>query len=105
MQCQVRANKTYVEAKHQFNDRNRDVHLNVQSNHKWWLTLRCAVFGSSLSLHFLVSGGDGQVCESVDKAELMSDLFDSKQSREFVDLPLTCHPSPCLYHLNCLQVE
>ena len=24
------------------------------------------------------------------------DHFDGKQSRESVDLPLTCHPSPCL---------
>ena len=36
------------------------------------------------------------MCESIGKADLLSDLFDSKQSREFVDLPLTCHPSPCL---------
>ena len=44
----------------------------------------------------LVSEGDGLVCESVDKADLLSDHFDSKQSRETVDLPLTCHPSPSL---------
>ena len=30
------------------------------------------------------------------KADLLSDHFDSKQSREAVDLPLTCHPSPSL---------
>ena len=35
-------------------------------------------------------------CESVGKADLLSDHFDSKQSREPVDLPLTCHPSPSL---------
>ena len=35
-------------------------------------------------------------CESVGKADLLSDHFDSKQSREGVDLPLTCHPSPSL---------
>ena len=34
--------------------------------------------------------------ESVGKADLLSDHFDSKQSREAVDLPLTCHPSPSL---------
>ena len=34
--------------------------------------------------------------ESVGKADLMSDHFDSKQSREAVDLPLTCHPYPSL---------
>ena len=34
------------------------------------------------------------LCESVGKAHLLSDQFDSKQSGEAVDLPLTCHPSP-----------
>ena len=42
----------------------------------------------------LVGGGGGLVCESGGKADLLSDDFDSKQSRESVDLLLTCHPSP-----------
>ena len=55
------------------------------------------MFGSSSSLPpLVVGGGGGLVCESVGKAEMLSDHFDSKQSRESVDLPLTCHPSPCL---------
>ena len=44
----------------------------------------------------LISEGGGLVCESVGKADLLSDHFDSKQSREAVDLPLTCHPSNSL---------
>ena len=36
------------------------------------------------------------MCESVGKADLLSNHFDSKQSREAVDLPLTRHPSPSL---------
>ena len=36
------------------------------------------------------------MCESVGKDDLLSDNFDGKQSRESVDLPLTCHPSPSL---------
>ena len=36
------------------------------------------------------------MCGSVGKAALLSDHFDSKQSREAVDLRLTCHPSPSL---------
>ena len=32
--------------------------------------------------------------ESVARADLLSDHFDSKQSRGAVDLRLTCHPSP-----------
>ena len=49
------------------------------------------MFGSSSLLPPLVSEGGGQVCESVGKADLLSDNFDSKQSREAVYLPLTCH--------------
>ena len=36
------------------------------------------------------------MCESVGKADLLSGHFDSKQSREAIDMPLTCHPSPHL---------
>ena len=44
----------------------------------------------------LVSEGGGLVCESVGKADLLSDHFDNKQSRVAVDRPLTCRPSPSL---------
>ena len=70
--------------------------MNSQSPHKWWSTLKSAVFGLGSSLPLLVGGGGGLVCESVGKADLLSDHFDGKQSKESVDLPLTCHPSPCL---------
>ena len=53
---QVRANETYSEAKRQFSARNRDVLMNVQSPHKWWTTLKSAVFSSSSSLlEFVIS--------------------------------------------------
>ena len=77
----MRDNETYSEAKRQFSDRNVDVLMNVQSPHKWWSTLKSTVFGSSSSLPPLVSEGGGLVCESVGKADLLSDHFDSKQSR------------------------
>ena len=89
--CQVRANETYSEGKRQFSARNRDVLMNAQSLHKWCSTLKSAVFGLSSSLQPLIGGGGGVVCESVGKADLLSDHFDGKQSRESVDLPLTCH--------------
>ena len=89
----MRANETDLEAKRQFSVRNSDVLMNVHSPHKCRSTLKSAVFGSSSSLPPLVSESGGLVCESVDKADLLSDQFYSKQSREAVDLPLTCYPS------------
>ena len=82
-----------MEANRQFSDRNRAVLMNVQSLHKWRSILKSAVFGTSSSLPSFVKESGGLVSESVDKADLLSDHFDSKQSREAVDLPLTCHPS------------
>ena len=95
----MRANETYPEAKRQFSDRNRHVLMNALPPHKWWfygcrskLTYFSAVFGMSSSLPPFVGGGMGLVCESVGKV----DNFDFMQSRESVDLPLTCHLSPRL---------
>ena len=51
------------------------------------------MFGSSSSLPPLVGPSGGLVCESVGKADLLSDHLDSQQSRESVDLLVTCHPS------------
>ena len=74
---QVRANETNLEAKRQFSNRNRNVLMNVQSPHKWWSTLKSAVFGSSSALPLLISEGGGLVCESIGKADLLLDHFDS----------------------------
>ena len=90
--CQVRANESYSEAKRQFSAKNRNVIMNAQSLHKWWSTFMSAVFGLSSSLPPLLGGGGGLVCESVGRADLFSDHLVGKQSMESVDLPLTCHP-------------
>ena len=87
--CQVRANETYSEDKRQFSARNWDVLMNAQSHHKWWSTLKSAVFGLISSLPPVVGGGGGLVCESVGKADLLSDNYDGKQSRESVNLKRT----------------
>ena len=57
-----------------------------------------AVFSSSLdsSLPPLIGESGGLVCESVKKADMLSANFDGKKSRDPVDLPSTCHPSPSL---------
>ena len=90
--CQVRANETYSEAKRLFSVRNRDVLMNVQSPHKWWSTLKSVVFGSSSSLPQLVSDGGGLVCESVGKADLLSDhLTASSPVRLLIYCSLVIH--------------
>ena len=67
--------------------------MNAQCPHKWWSTLKSAVFGSSSdsSLPPLTGAGGGICC-----ADMLLAHFDGKQSRDPVDLPSTCHPSPSL---------
>ena len=96
VRCQVRANETYSKAKRQFSDRNRAVLMTVKSTHKWWPTLKSAVFGGSSSLPSLVCEGIGLVSESVGMADLLLDHFDGKRSRGTVGRLLTCHPSPSI---------
>ena len=61
-------------------------------------TLKSAVFGSSSdsSLPPLIRVGGRLVCESGGKADTQSAHFEGKQSRDPVDLPSTCRPSPSL---------
>ena len=72
--------------------------MNAQCTRKWWSTLKSAVFLSTLdsSLPPLIGADGGLVYESVGKADMLSAHFDGKQSRDPVDLPSTCHPSPSL---------
>ena len=46
-----------------------------------------------LSLLPLGGGGGALTCKLVRMADMLSDCFDRKQSRQSVDLPLTRHPS------------
>ena len=71
---QRRANVVYAEAMRRFSVRSRDVLMNAQCPHKWWSTLKSAVFGSSLELSLPphIRAGGGLVCESVGKAEMLS---------------------------------
>ena len=76
----------------------------VQCPYKWWSIIKLAVFGSSSdsSLPPLVGAGGGLVCESVDKADMLSAHFDGKvqgSSRSAIHLP-----SICQSHYLCLQV-
>ena len=90
----------------QFSVRSRDVLMNAQCPHKWWSTLKSAVFGSSSesSLSHLIGAGGGLVSESVGKADMLSALFDGKQSRNSVDLPSMHLPSVPQSNYLCLQI-
>ena len=102
----MRANGTYSEAKRQLTDRNRDVLMNVHSPHKWWSTLKSAVFGSCSSLPPLVSEGGGLVWGSVGKADLLelSGVLPTTQFAYRKDLG-TCDSLFCVSHTLQIILE
>ena len=93
---QVRANETYSEANRQFSDRNSDVLMNVQSHHKCWSTLKSRC---SARVHHCLRWLERVVDWCVSRLVRLiccRIILNSKQSREAVNLPLTCHPSPSI---------
>ena len=99
------ANAVYAEAMRQFSVRRRDVLMNAQCPHKWWSTLKSAVFGSGSdsSLPPLIGAGGGPVRESVGNADMLSAHFDGKQSQGSSRSAIYL-PSVPQSHYLCLQV-
>ena len=65
------------------------------------------MFGAESDIPPLCSPGGALVSDPAGKAELSSIWFDSKQSRDIVELPQTCHPRPafCGIAFRAREVE
>ena len=72
--------------------RARETMLSTNNSHKWWSTLKSAVFGARSAVPPLVGNGAAIVSDSACKANLFLRHFDEKQSREEVTIPQTCFP-------------
>ena len=78
--------------------------MNAACPHKWWSTLKSAVFFSTSFLPPLTGMGGGLVCGWVGNSDILYDNFDSKQSRDSVELWSSCYPFSQSYQL-CFQIE
>lgn len=92
VECRRHSAAVYATAEREFNVRSRNVLASEVSSHKWWATLKSAVFGSDSSLPPLLDTGGSLVNSPIEKANLLNRHFDSKQCRDGIELPLTCHP-------------
>ena len=77
------------------------------SANAWWRTLKGHVFGVESDIPPLCSPGGALVSDPVGKGDLLSAWFNSKQSRDIVELPQTCHrrPALCGIAFRALEVE
>ena len=97
IQARNAAEIVYSLAQGNYNAIVKDTLQSATQPHKWWSTLKSAVFGAESSLLTLLSPSGALVCDPVDKANLLMSHFDAKQSRASVELPATCHPEP-IFH-------
>ena len=107
MLAQRDANACYGAARVRFSQRCRDKLQSASSAHAWWVTLKESVFGVDSSIPPLRAVGDALVLDPALKAELLTEHFDGKQSRDSVALPLSCHPEPkfCSFVFKSREVE
>ena len=88
------ANNVYKEAESQYNAHLKDVLAGAAQPHTWWSALTSALFGVTPSIPPLIRSDGSVTYQPLDKANILAENFSSKQSREEIQLPLTCHPQP-----------
>ena len=88
------ANNVYNEAEKQYNGHLKDVLTGASQPHTWWSALKSSLFGVEPSIPPLLKPDGSITYHPLDKANILADSFNSKQSREELQLPLGCHPLP-----------
>ena len=88
------ANNVYKEAEEQYNAHLKDVLTGASQPHTWWSALKSSLLGVEPSIPPLLKPDGSITYHPLDKATILAESFNSKQSREEIQLPLGCHPLP-----------
>ena len=90
------ANEVYSCAEREYNSGVKETLENATQSHKWWSTLKSALFGIDDGMPPLFKP-DGTLTHCPkEKSTLFANVFDEKQSSEEVIVPQYCHPEPKL---------
>ena len=90
-QAQVAASRLYAAAKARYSAHCNQTLDDCTTANAWWRTLKGHVFGEESDVPLLCSPDGMFVSDLRGNAELLSAWFDSKQSRDIVELPQTRH--------------
>ena len=86
------AQETYAVAEKEYNEGVRDTLIGTTNSHKWWSTLKTALFGVDVAVTPLLRP-DGSLAHCPkEKAAHFADVFDSKQSNDSLTMPQSCFP-------------
>ena len=81
------AQETYAAAEKEYNDGVRDTLIGITNSHKWWSTLKTALFGVDVAVPPLLRPDGSLTHCPKEKAALFADVFDSKQSNASLTMP------------------
>ena len=86
------AQEVYSLAEREYNRGVKETLENATQSHKWWSTLKSALFGIDDGMPPLLKE-DGTLTQCPkEKSTLFANVFDGKQSSEDVAIPQSCHP-------------
>ena len=88
------ADQVYTASLTRHNSKLRTTLAEASQPHKWWSTLKSATLGTKPSIPPLNTSTGVLESDPKKKAKLLKDSFSAKQSRNVLNLPLTCHPKP-----------
>ena len=88
------ANNVYKEAEAQYNAHLKEILAGAVQPHTWWSALSSALFGVKPSIPPLLKSDGSVTYQPLEKACIFAESFASKQSREEIQLPFSCHPQP-----------
>ena len=92
MQLRSAAQEVYAFAEREFNHGIKETLLGATQPHKWWSTLKSALFGVDDGMTPLLKPDGSLTHCPKEKATLLANVFDGKQSDEVLTLPQSCHP-------------
>ena len=93
------AQRTYNDSEKRYNETVKDTLLGASSPHKWWSTLKSALFGNETTIPPILKPDGSLTHCPKEKATLFADAFDSKQSNIKLSMPSSCFPEPKLTSL------
>ena len=73
------AQETYAAAEKEYNDGVRDTFIGTTNSHKWWSTLKTALFGVDVAVPPLLRPDGSLTHCHKEKPALFADVFDSEQ--------------------------
>ena len=92
VQLRSAAQEVYAFAEREFNHGIKETLLGATQPHKWWSTLKSALFGVDDGMPPLLKPDGSLTHCPKEKATLLANVFDGKQSDEVLTLPQSCHP-------------